>query len=296
MILLAFFASQYSDDDNVPRTSYEKVVNERNSALQTIGVLQEKLRNLEKELVDEKNKNKVLENKIDSLNKEIIRLKEEIKRLRQSKKQDPLEEYLLQSANERKRILEKLRSQLKIDFPNLDVIISEQSDALRFQGDGLFQVGSSALSSDKRVIIESIANRLNEILPCYTIGDKASRAPDCNSSYAVIEAVQIEGHTDSSGFEVPNLLLSTDRANSTFIAMISKAPDLLKHLNTRGQPVLSVAGYGQMRPISSNDTETGRSTNRRIDLRLIMYTPSRAEEIESIRHKLNKSSIPVRIQ
>ena len=50
--------------------------------------------------------------------------------------------------------------------------------------------------------------------------------------------------------------------------------------------VLSVAGYGKMRPIASNDHATGRATNRRIDLRIIMYTPALSREIARIRAEL----------
>ena len=58
--------------------------------------------------------------------------------------------------------------------------------------------------------------------------------------------------------------------------MTAREPGLVAHLNFRGQPVLSVAGYGKMRPVAGNDTPAGRATNRRIDLRIIMYTPSRS--------------------
>jgi flagellar motor protein MotB len=102
----------------------------------------------------------------------------------------------------------------------------------------------------------------------------------------VIEAVQIEGHTDSSGDAISNLRLSTDRANSTFIAMTEQQQGLIDHLNFRGQPVLSVAGYGEMRPVKPNDSPANLATNRRIDLRIIMYTPSRADELEKIRARL----------
>jgi hypothetical protein len=69
--------------------------------------------------------------------------------------------------------------------------------------------------------------------------------------------------------------------------MLNARPDLIQHLNYRGQPVLSVAGYGRMRPVASNDTEEGKRTNRRIDLRIIMYTPTASEEIDRIRAKLS---------
>jgi chemotaxis protein MotB len=62
---------------------------------------------------------------------------------------------------------------------------------------------------------------------------------------------------------------------------------ILQHLNLRGQPVMSVAGYGEMRPIASNETTEGKASNRRIDLRIIMYAPSTIEEVEEVTTRLD---------
>lgn len=248
MILLAFFASQYSGDA-VPKPVHDAVIAERNDAAA-----------------------------------EVLRLEEIVKKL---SKVDPLESYLLMSANQRLQILESLRDQLRMDFPDLQVVISQETDALRFQGDGLFRSGASDLRPERRPIVEAIATRLHEILPCYTLGRVSRPGGACdNSGGAIIEAVQIEGHTDAVGGDVSNLMLSTARANSTFIVMTTKEPQLVEHLNFREQPVLSVAGYGKMRPVTDNETAEGRATNRRIDLRIIMYTPSRSDEIAKIKKAL----------
>ena len=113
-----------------------------------------------------------------------------------------------------------------------------------------------------------------------SIRPTAIRAPHC------IEAVQIEGHTDDRGNDLYNLELSTGRALATYAAMTDQADGILGHRNLDGEPVLSVAGYGENRPVASNATVEGQNTNRRIDLRFIMFTPSRSEEIEIIRARL----------
>jgi flagellar motor protein MotB len=271
ILLLAFFASQYSEKGTVPRSRYDARVAE--------------VAKLEDDLVIKQAEINAKETEIKALTKRIAELEELLSKL---KKYDPLEAYLTITAIERRKILETLQEQLKIDFPDLQVVISEESDALRFQGDGLFSSGSSELRSDRRAIVESIATRLDKILPCYTVGIRSVWSAGCNSSGAIIEAVQIEGHTDADGGDISNLVLSTDRANSTFTAMIAQEADLVDHLNFRKQPVLSVAGYGKMRPIAANNSEESKATNRRIDLRIIMYTPSRSEEIALIRDALNK--------
>ena len=264
MILLAFFASRFNPKESVPKGLYDHVVRERDDLAAALAASNAKVASLEAE--------------IESL---LAKLQEK----------NPLEEYLTKTANERREILQRLRDQLKVDFPDLQVVISEENDALRFQGDGLFQSSQSILRPERRAIVESIADRLEAILPCYTVGSKSTWSNGCNNGGAIIEAVQIEGHTDSTGDDISNLRLSTERANSTFVAMTAREPGLVAHLNFRGQPVLSVAGYGKMRPVTGNDTLAGRATNRRIDLRIIMYTPSRSEEIDNIRKALRSGLI-----
>ncbi|MDX0072486.1 OmpA family protein [Sinorhizobium meliloti] len=291
ILLLAYFAQQYSEKDTVPRPIHEEVVSERDDARQeivrleaiiashevTIAALREQVKEKQAEIVR-------LEAEIEKLEAEIRELKEALEKLR---KVDPLEAYLATSAIERRRILETLRDQLKIDFPDLEVVISEETDALRFQGDGLFATGSPTLRPDRRAIVETVATRLSQILPCYTVGPRSKWTAECNPGNAIIEALQIEGHTDSTGDFTANLALSTNRANSTFSTIVGKSRELVSFLNFRHQPVLSVAGYGQMRPVKDNSTKEGRDTNRRVDLRIIMYTPSQSAEIDRIRQALS---------
>jgi len=259
MILLAFFASLAAPEDSVSRLEHEQVVAQRDKLITQLAQAWRE---------------------IEELKAEIVELKAKLA------EQNPLEKYLAQTAEVRKRILEQLRDQLQNEFPGLQIMLSAENDALRFQGDGLFESGQFLLRPDKRAIVAAIAAGLNQLLPCYTLGPSSRWSTQCNESGAIIEAVQIEGHTDSQGGAVDNLKLSTSRANETFVAMIGREPDLDKHENFNGQPVLSVAGYGMMRPIAGNDTIAGRATNRRIDLRIIMYTPTRSNEIETIRQKL----------
>ena len=73
--------------------------------------------------------------------------------------------------------------------------------------------------------------------------------------------VEIAGHTDNVGTTNFNLKLSEDRANSVAQYLISKGID-----ENRLQPV----GYGEDRPMASNDDEIGgRELNRRIEIIVI---------------------------
>jgi flagellar motor protein MotB len=307
MILLAFFATKLSDTGMVPRRDYDQVIEERNDARQEVAEQKIKIEELQAKIdellarIDDlegekadlerskaalEQKNAELEQKNTELEQENTELEAENARLK-ALLQSPLEKYLAQLSHERYALLERLRTQLRADFPDLRVEISAEGDALRFQGEGLFRTNESILYEKQRRIVSAIAARLDDLLPCYTLGPLAHWSDSCNPGAAVIEAVQIEGHTDSDGTELANLTLSTNRANTTFATMLDARPDLTQHQNYRGQPVLSVAGYGQMRPVASNATEEGKRTNRRIDLRIIMYTPTASDEIARIRAKLS---------
>jgi len=70
--------------------------------------------------------------------------------------------------------------------------------------------------------------------------------------------VEISGHTDNKGKPEANLVLSKKRAQSV-VEYLSK-----EGLNPNN---LMSKGYGEEKPIDSNDSESGRSKNRRIELR-----------------------------
>jgi outer membrane protein OmpA-like peptidoglycan-associated protein len=68
--------------------------------------------------------------------------------------------------------------------------------------------------------------------------------------------IEIHGHTDNVGSEEDNLQLSEDRARSVMMALIAKGI-----LPTR----ISSKGFGESKPIDTNETEAGRKNNRRTE-------------------------------
>ncbi len=69
--------------------------------------------------------------------------------------------------------------------------------------------------------------------------------------------VQLEGHTDSTGDPVANKTLSLNRATTVKNMLVSGGIE-----DSR----ISVDGWGEEKPIASNDTEEGRARNRRTEL------------------------------
>jgi outer membrane protein OmpA-like peptidoglycan-associated protein len=97
----------------------------------------------------------------------------------------------------------------------------------------------------------------------YDLKDKSKTELDKIIRFLLVNPavrVEIGGHTDNSGSADHNRQLSERRANSVFI-FLSEHGIEKKRLVTKG--------YGSDRPIASNDTDEGRSQNRRIEVRII---------------------------
>ena len=68
--------------------------------------------------------------------------------------------------------------------------------------------------------------------------------------------VTIQGHTDNSGSPADNMKLSEDRAKSVF--------DFLSQCGIE-KSRLSYKGFGETKPVASNDIEEGKAQNRRTE-------------------------------
>lgn len=71
-------------------------------------------------------------------------------------------------------------------------------------------------------------------------------------------SILIEGHTDANGSDSANLILSQDRADAVKQYLVTQ-------LGADAEKVSSI-GYGEARPVATNETAPGRARNRRIDL------------------------------
>ncbi|MEJ2590703.1 MAG: OmpA family protein [Candidatus Thiodiazotropha sp.] len=74
--------------------------------------------------------------------------------------------------------------------------------------------------------------------------------------------IEVAGHTDSTGSDSYNQMLSQQRAQAVSNVLIDDGV----------QPVrIDTVGYGETRPIASNSTPAGRAQNRRVELTLLPY-------------------------
>lgn len=185
---------------------------------------------------------------------------------------------LVQSTQTRTEILQTLKNELR--KRGVNVKIDEKRGVLRLPEQILFSKGSSELSISGIGKVEILAGVLADILPCYTYFLFNNRPDhlDCSGRKHHIDAVLIEGHTDSTKYgdiDDKNWDLSTQRAITAFRTMIASEGSLSNMINPLGQKILSVSGYADSRPANTEDTEAAE--NRRIDLRFIMAVPHMVE-------------------
>jgi outer membrane protein OmpA-like peptidoglycan-associated protein len=96
-----------------------------------------------------------------------------------------------------------------------------------------------------------------EILPQY-YADLDKLGAQLSAPHYREYRVQIEGHTDNRGSALYNQRLSEKRAQSV-------QHYLVQHFAITPERLL-VKGYGNSKPIAPNNTEAGRSQNRRIEV------------------------------
>ncbi len=72
--------------------------------------------------------------------------------------------------------------------------------------------------------------------------------------------IEISGHTDSKGSDEYNLNLSQGRSQSVVDYIVSQGIDAYR---------LTAHGYGESKPIDTNDTDEGRANNRRVEFTVV---------------------------
>jgi OOP family OmpA-OmpF porin len=96
-----------------------------------------------------------------------------------------------------------------------------------------------------------------EILPAsFALMDELAKVMQENPQ---VQKVSIEGHASDEGEEKHNLLLSKARAEAVRVYLTSKGVSAERMTST---------GYGETRPLVSNDSDAGREQNRRVEFHI----------------------------
>jgi chemotaxis protein MotB len=114
---------------------------------------------------------------------------------------------------------------------------------------GFFDSGSDQLKPEGRVLLDAIATGLA----------------------ATDNHIRVEGHTD-------NVPIRNSRFPSNWELSTARATTIIAYLVPKfgfTPSMLSAAGYGEYRPIATNDTDEGRARNRRIDI--VVLNPQLAQ-------------------
>jgi len=147
----------------------------------------------------------------------------------------------LQEKRERERTLREVRSNFTSD--EADVLVRGDELIVRMQGLN-FPVGSSEI----RPANFSLLTKLQRVIREFPDGE-----------------IVISGHTDARGNDASNQKLSEERAQAV-------REYLLANMDVESSRMEAV-GYGESEPIATNETESGREKNRRIDVTISLPTP-----------------------
>ena len=136
------------------------------------------------------------------------------------------------------RRMDKQAKEIENEVPGAKVERVEEGIVVEFADAVLFATGQSTLNAGARGNLDKLTTILN-------------RYPDTN--------LEIDGHTDNVGSDASNQALSERRADAVSAYLITNGI-------TRSR--ISTKGYGEMYPKYSNETESGRAGNRRVEFQI----------------------------
>ena len=201
----------------------------------------------------------------DQLTEELVayfeQQRNELQRLNQEKSEDEvriadmetemnaLDQRLGGASAERAALVQRLEAQARVreQFKQVEKMFSSRGARVFREGDSVFL----------RLVGLTFDSGASQLKPeNFDLLAKVEKAIDVFPRSELI----IEGHTDAHGGDDLNQKLSQERAESVQQYMI----------NAMRIPTyrLIAQGYGETRPVASNETVAGRKRNRRIDIRI----------------------------
>ena len=122
------------------------------------------------------------------------------------------------------------------------------------------------VTSDGQSILVNLPNGVTFPVDSYTI-QPSFRATLDDVANSLIKypnsLIDVYGHTDSTGSDAYNQSLSERRAMAVRDYLISRGV---------GAARIRSQGFGETQPIASNETEEGRSANRRVEIKIVPVT------------------------
>lgn len=192
-------------------------------------------------------------------------------------------EDLVTADQTRSELLEKVATYLRDRDVQAEVDLG--AGVLRLPDQILFEKGRDSPKPAGEAALRVLADALSTHLPCYAFQRAAARPAECAPTPHHVEAIFIEGHTDSDPLSANNPRLrdnwdlSAARASNTFRLLTTFRPTLAEFLSdeptaTTARAVFSVSGYADQRPVAGGQDEIAKAKNRRIDVRFVMAGPA----------------------
>ncbi|MDD4956493.1 MAG: flagellar motor protein MotB [Candidatus Omnitrophica bacterium] len=154
-----------------------------------------------------------------------------------------------------KRMLEsRLKDQIKDKSVSLEM--DERGLVIILSDDILFDSGKSEIKDKVSPVLDKVSRVITEEVPDKNIG-----------VYGNTDNVPIKYSNWKSNWE-----LSTARATNVLHYLVSQGVSPNK---------LSATGYGEHRPIASNDTAAGRSMNRRVEIVILPDFVEQRQDIDA---------------
>ncbi|WP_300674489.1 OmpA family protein [Desulfoluna sp.] len=162
--------------------------------------------------------------------------------------------------------LSKLEQDLMARKHEAEEALKRQKDAQRLNQMKIKRIREAFTPEEGKVLMDGD----NIIIRLYGLSFSSGKAVIDYKYFALLAKVRdtfkefpgcsvvIEGHTDSLGSDKVNKRLSKDRADSVRHYLIANS------LVTDEK--ISSVGYGESKPVASNETREGRASNRRIDV------------------------------
>ena len=155
---------------------------------------------------------------------------------------------------------------------------------IRLKNNVVFGSGESEVSDGGMRALNLLASAILKHTRCHSHAGGDAQLPevDCEGRQHMIDAIFVEGHTDSDPIRTERMSdnwdLSVARATNTYRVMVDAQPGLRALRNAplsspASESIMSVAGYAAERPIAGGDTEDAKALNRRIDIRILMKQP-----------------------
>lgn len=222
------------------------------------------------------NKNNIIQSKEKELNEKEVLIEVTTEELEKQKKIIAMNNAELGNLREKLQDIALLRigilEKVKESIVNKIGKTNEEGQPLVSIGDNaniiinesiMFDYDSSEVKPEGKKLLDQFAMAFKKIL-------------DDNEVRKNIDAIVVEGHTDSEGTSVYNRKLSAERAYNVVNYLMSANKNL--ELEENYGDYFSSSGYSEFRPIASNDTAEGRQKNRRIEISVVIKD-SRIQDI-----------------